>query len=375
MQGGCTCVALVGDSFGGRGGIAQYNRDFFGALADSGLVSLIAVLPRRAPDPIVLPPGISQAAPHLGRISYLLSAFRSVLGRPVDLVFCGHLYMAPLAVLVARWCRAKLIVQMHGIEAWSRPSLLQRRAVEAADLILCVSRHTRARVIEWAAIAPERVLVLPNTVGESFTPGDGSALRRNWGLQDKRVLLTVGRMDAREGYKGHDRVIAAIPQLVITGHDVVYVVVGDGDDRARLRALAAEQGVAERVRFEGVLGQDELAEAYRMADLFVMPSTGEGFGIAFLEAMACGTPALGLAAGGAVDAFADGEFGTMASEVEFAPTLARLLAAPRPNPDALAAAVRSRFGHAAFVGQVSNILARILRSSAELTMPAPARAA
>jgi len=375
MQGGCRCFALVSDAFGGRGGIAQYNRDFFGALADSGLVSLIAVLPRRAPYPIVLPAGISQAAPHLGRIPYLLSAFRSVLGRPVDLVFCGHLYMAPLAVLVARWRRAKLIVQMHGIEAWSRPSLLQRRAAEAADLIFCVSRHTRARVIEWAAIAPERVVVLPNTVGEAFTPGDGNALRRSWGLQDKRVLLTVGRMDAREGYKGHDRVIAAIPQLVIMGHDVVYVVVGDGDDRARLRALAAEQGVAERVRFEGVLGQDELAEAYRMADLFVMPSTGEGFGIAFLEAMACGTPALGLAAGGAVDVFADGEFGTMASEAEFAPTLARLLAEPRPDPHALAAAVRSRFGHAAFAGQVSNILTRILRASAELTMPAAARAA
>ena len=172
------------------------------------------------------------------------------------MVFCGHLYMAPLAVLVARWHRARLIVQMHGIEAWSRPGRLQQRAVEAADLILCVSRYTRARVIEWAAIAPERVLVLPNTVGQAFTPGDGSALRRAWGLQDKRVLLTVGRMDAREGYKGHDRVIAALPQLLAAGHDLVYVVAGEGDDRTRLQNLAAERGVAERVRFVGVLGQD-----------------------------------------------------------------------------------------------------------------------
>ena len=143
------------------------------------------------------------------------------------------------------------------------------------------------------------------------------------------MLLTVGRMDAREGYKGHDRVIAALPQLLAAGHDIVYVVVGEGDDRARLQNLADERGVAERVRFVGVLGQDVLVDAYRMADLFVMPSSGEGFGIAFLEAMACGTPALGLAAGGAVDALADGEFGTMASEAEFAPVLARLLADPQ----------------------------------------------
>jgi phosphatidyl-myo-inositol dimannoside synthase len=103
-----------------------------------------------------------------------------------------------------------------------------------------------------------------------------------------------------------------------------------------------------------------------------MPSIGEGFGIAFLEAMACGTPALGLAAGGAVDALADGEFGIMASEAEFAPVLARLLATRKPDPHALAAAVRSRFGHAAFAGQVSNFLTRILRASAEPTVPAHA---
>jgi phosphatidyl-myo-inositol dimannoside synthase len=370
MQSDSCCISLVGDAFGGRGGIAQYNRDFLGALANSGLMSSITVLPRRAPDPVVLPPGITQAAPHLGRIGYVQSALRGTLGRPVQMVFCGHLYMAPLAMRVARWHRAKLIVQMHGIEAWQRPSRLQQRAVEAADLILCVSRYTRARVIEWAAIAPERVRVLPNTVGEAFIPGDASALRLAWGLQDKRVLLTVGRMDAREGYKGHDRVIAALPQLMAAGHEIVYVVVGDGDDRARLQNLAAERGVAEHVRFVGVLGQDALAEAYRMADLFVMPSSGEGFGIVFLEAMACGTLALGLAAGGAVDPLADGEFGALASEAEFASVLARLLVTPKPDPQTLAAAVRHRFGYAAFSRQVQDILAPVLRDNAEATAPA-----
>ena len=83
--------------------------------------------------------------------------------------------------------------------------------------MLCVSRYTRAAVVGWAAIAPERVVVVPNTVAEGFTPGDGSALRAALGLDGKRVLLTVGRMDSRERYKGHDRVIAAIPALVAAG--------------------------------------------------------------------------------------------------------------------------------------------------------------
>jgi phosphatidylinositol alpha-1,6-mannosyltransferase len=370
MQGGGGCIALVGDAFGGRGGIAQYNRDFLGALANSSLVSSISILPRRAPDPFSLPPGISQAAPHLGRIAYIQAALRGARDRPVDMVFCGHLYMAPLALLIARRHRAKLIVQMHGIEAWLRPGRLQQRAVEAADLILCVSRYTRVRVIEWASVVPERVLVLPNTVGEAFTPGDGSVLRRAWGLQDERVLLTVGRMDASEGYKGHDRVIAALPQVLAAGHDLVYVVVGKGDDRTRLKRLAAKRGVAERVRFVGMLGQDVLVDAYRMADLFVMPSSGEGFGIAFLEAMACGTPALGLAVGGAIDALADGELGTMASEAEFVSVLARVLVTPKPDPQTLAAAVQSRFGYGVFARQVRDILTPVLGDSAEPTKPA-----
>ena len=225
--------------------------------------------------------------------------------------------MAALAWLIARLKRAKLIVQTHGIEAWSRPSRLCQAAIDAADVVICPSRYTRCRVLGWSGVAPERIVLLPNTVDEAFTPGDGSALREAWGLQGKRVLLTVARMDSRERYKGHDRVIAAIPQLVGKGHDVIYVVLGEGDDQPRLVALANKSGVGDRVWFMGAVGRQTIIDAYRAADLFVMPSTGEGFGIAFLEAMASGTPAIGLAVAGARDALADGELGIAVTEDGF----------------------------------------------------------
>jgi glycosyltransferase involved in cell wall biosynthesis len=78
--------------------------------------------------------------------------------------------------------------------------------------------------------------------------------------------------------------------------------------------------------------------------------------------MACGTPALGFAVGGAVDALVDGELGIMAAPAEFPATLARLLAVPRPDPRRLAAAVRSRFGRAVFAGAVTNVMSRILEA-------------
>jgi phosphatidylinositol alpha-1,6-mannosyltransferase len=211
-------LALVTDAFGGRGGIAQYNRDFLGALAEAGGFLSITVLPRHAPDPALPPERIEQLPPRPGRIAYSVGAPGTAFFRRVDIVFCGHLFMAPLAALIARLKGAKLIVQAHGIEAWRCPSRAQRIALERADLVMCVSRHTRAAVLSWAVMAPERVLVVPNTVREVFTPGDGSRQRAALGLEGKRVLLTVGRMDTHERYKGQDRVIAAIPDLVARGH-------------------------------------------------------------------------------------------------------------------------------------------------------------
>jgi phosphatidylinositol alpha-1,6-mannosyltransferase len=351
-------LALVTDAYRGRGGIAQYNRDLFGALAEAGLPS-ITVLPRQAPDSPEMPEPVEQLLARPGRIAYSVAALRTALFRTVDVVFCGHLFMAPLAALIARLKGAKLIIQAHGIEAWPRPSRIQRMATERADLVLCVSRYTRAAVLSWAAIAPDRVLVVPNTVREIFTPADGSAQRAALGVEDKRVLLTVGRMDSRECYKGHDRVIAAIPDLVTKGHDICYMVVGEGDDRARLEALARDAGVSGRVRFLGAVGLQSLIEIYRSADLFVMPSTGEGFGVAFLEAMASGTPALGLETAGAKDALGDGELGTSTSEAELSVAISRLLHRAKPDSSQLARAVRARFGREKFVAAAHQVLNRL----------------
>lgn len=358
-----TMLAVVTDAFGGRGGIAQYNRDFLGALAETGAVSSITVLPRQAPDPLLLPERIEQTPARLGWIGYSIAALRTALLRPVDLVFCGHLFMAPLAALITRLKGAKLIVQSHGIEAWPRPSRAQRAALEAADLVLCVSRHTRSAVLSWASIAPERVLVLPDTVREAFSPGDGSKQRAALALEGKRVLLTVGRMDPRERYKGHDRVIAAISNLVAKGYDICYLVVGEGDDRSRLETLARDAGVNERVRFLGRVGVQTLVEIYRMADLFVMPSTREGFGVAFLEAMASGTSALGLSVAGATDALGDGQLGTLVAEDELPDAIARLLNTPQPDSHALAAAARARFGRETFVAGARTALNRLMEPS------------
>lgn len=350
-------LALVSDAFGGRGGIAQYNRDFFCAAVVGTAIDAVSIFPRCAPESFTLPEKVYQASPGTTRLGYILRALFMAFSKNADIVFCGHINLVPLAALVARLSRAKLIVQVHGIEAWKPPAKHHKRAVEAADLVLCVSRYTRARLLSWAAIEPERVAVLPNTVSEVYSPGSGVSLRASWGLVGKTVMLTVARMDVEERYKGHEHVIGALSSLP---ENVVYVVLGDGNDMDRIKAVALDAGVADRVLFRGHVTRDILVDAYRMADLYVMPSTGEGFGIAFLEAMASGTPALGLAVAGACDALADGELGMVVSEKDFATSLSDALARLPISPGVISSAVRDRFGRATFLRCVRGAFERLL---------------
>lgn len=356
-------LALVTEAFGGGGGIAQYNRDVLTAWAP---VAKIVVLPRNGDAGEGGPPGLEQFAPSPGRVIYALRALAMALADRPEIVFCGHLYMAPLAWLAARLAKARLVVQVHGIDAWPRPGRWQRRSVDRADLVLSVSRYTRARLLAWSRVAPERVLVQPNTVEERFLPGDRTTARARFGFEGELVIASVGRLDPRERYKGHDRVIAAMPELRRRHPTLLYAIAGDGDDRPRLEALAQEAGVAGCVRFLGRVPASELPDLYRAADLFALPSTGEGFGIVFLEAMACGTPALGLAEAGACDALAEGRLGMAVSGDCLAAALAEacdaLAATPRSDGaglsrgEFLSDAVRRMFGQDLFRRRARAIL-------------------
>src|SRR5262249_36072945 len=197
-------LALVTDAFGGRGGIAQYNRDFLSSLATCDRIGDVIVLPRANTIPLaMLPSSVRQLPPAQGRLAFSLAPLRAARAhRPIDVVFCGHLFMAPLAAVIARLLHARLWVQVHGIEAWQELSRLYRHSVEAADLVTAVSRYTRRRLLEWIGIDPARVKVLPNTVDPRFHPGPKPAyLLDRHDTHEKKIVMTVSRLASSERYK------------------------------------------------------------------------------------------------------------------------------------------------------------------------------
>jgi glycosyltransferase involved in cell wall biosynthesis len=153
--------------------------------------------------------------------------------------------------------------------------LLQRFAAHSADLIFADSRLTARRLTEWLGVDPHRVLVL--SPGISIEPSSG---------ESKNVdCIFVGRLLPHKHVDLMLRALALLPG--VTG-----LIVGSGPEKDRLIALAAELDISDRVRFESLADHDAVLDRLRSARLLVFPSTREGFGVAVLEANACGVPAL-----------------------------------------------------------------------------------
>jgi glycosyltransferase involved in cell wall biosynthesis len=250
------------------------------------------------------------STPQIGRIKMTAALFESLLKQRPRHVFCGHIN---LAVLVQSLCQPLGIpysVLTYGKEVWDRLTLLQRHALVGASRILTISRYSRDRLCAANTIEPNKIHLLPCAIDEKkFTPGAKQPeLIAKYNLAGARVLMTVARLWSGDVYKGVDVTITALPQILQVFPEVKYLVIGRGDDQPRLAQLAKDLGVAEHVVFAGFVPPEELVSHYRLADAYIMPSQ-EGFGIVYLEAMACGIPVLAGDADGSAEPLQDGKLG------------------------------------------------------------------
>ena len=167
--------------------------------------------------------------------------------------------------------------------------------------------------MRWSNLTQKKYALLPNAITQShYGVGPKSAELVEWyGLRGKTVVMTLGRLAAEEKYKGFDEIMDLLPALIKQIPQIAYVIVGDGDDRPRLEAKAKSLGVGDRVVFTGFIREAEKADHYRLADAFVMPGRGEGFGFVFLEALACGIPVVGSKLDGSREALRQGELGLL----------------------------------------------------------------
>ncbi|TWI81428.1 glycosyltransferase involved in cell wall biosynthesis [Lacibacter cauensis] len=307
-------------AFSQTGGIEKFNRAFIKALGDLHETlhlrsSVASLYDARADQPYIGQQAFSGSKGH--RLSFVLSAF--VKGLQQDVIILGHLHLALIGVLIKLFApKKKLVVICHGIEVFRPVSGLKKKVLQQADRILAVSTYTKDQLIKQQQLPAEKITVFPNTIDPCFQLpaafGKPAYLQQRYGIaEDEKVLFTLTRLNSKEGYKGYDTLITVLPKLLQQSVRFKYILAGKADavEQARIQALIAELRLEEHVVLAGFVADEEVVDHYLLADVFAMPSKGEGFGIVYIEAMACGLAVLAGNKDGSTEALQFGKLGTL----------------------------------------------------------------
>lgn len=338
-----------------RGGIQTLTAEIYSRLAD---ITRRAVAPAAQDATAFAALPLTRTAaplgPNLALLRYLRQA-AAVLApecTPPCLVHCNHLFAAYGAHRLQRRTGARYLVWAHGEEITKcRFPARARGALAGAAAILVNSDFTAARVRDLVGhrTPPLHKITLGATPAWARLPLAPAARAAG----EPPVILTVARLCARDRYKGLDHALRACAELRRRGVAFRYRIVGEGDDRAALEALARSLGLAGAVEFCGALPEPALLAAYDACDVFLLASREErqrrglgfeGFGIVLLEAAARGKPVVAGRSGGIPDAVVEGVTGLLvdpASPPAIADGLARLLSDP-PWASSLGQAGRQR---------------------------------
>lgn len=239
---------------------------------------------------------------------FVMEALR-LAGRGTRIVVAAHPNLAvPASAMRARARGLRVVVLSHGVEVWKPLSRLRRACLCQAECVLAPSRDTARKLREIQNVPWANIHILHWGLDPSFLEflNDVADLPLPMSFPRAHYILSVGRWSSAERYKGFDTLIQTLPELLKSVPDLHVVFAGEGDARPALERIASKLSVSERVHFVSGLSRGQLISAYAHADVFALPSGGEGFGLVFLEAMALGKSVVGGNDGGIPDIVEDG---------------------------------------------------------------------
>lgn len=272
--------------------------------------------------------------PILFAIKIILSA---IFIRPT-IVISTHVNYAIACYILKLLTGTPYWVVAHGLEVWDIQNNVTKLALKKADTIVSVSNYTRYRLLEDRSIDSDKIVILPNTFdGNQFqiNPKPPYLLERYNLTGEQPVILTVTRMGRMAKYKGYDQIIHALIKVRLHIPNVRFILAGKGDDLPRINALVSSLNLQDCVTIAGFIPDEELCAYYNLCDVFALPSKGEGFGIVYLEALACGKPVLAGNQDGSIDPLAEGELGCLVDPdnvEEIADNLIQILQGNCSNP-------------------------------------------
>ncbi|KAF0245201.1 MAG: hypothetical protein FD180_1854 [Planctomycetota bacterium] len=305
---------LLPGAFSPAGGIEMYNRLLIKCVdklcVDRGAEAHVLSLNDRAEvadSRYVTSPKLSYRSLHGSRPAFVGRALAAAV-RGVTHVMVGHVNFGPLALAIRAISRAQQWLFIYGIDAWRRLPCMKRRALNRANLILSISDFTRHVCARSNRIDVDRIKLLPCALDPLWQAQRDSA-PGGAEVPQAPIVLTVTRLASSERYKGVDKVLEAMLQVRREVPNARYVLVGSGEDSARLEQKVRDLGLSATVTFAGRVSEAELDSWYRRCTVFVLPSRREGFGIVFIEAGYYRKPVIGGDHAGSREVIVDGKTG------------------------------------------------------------------
>ena len=299
-----------------------------------------------------------------GRVRFVRKAVSE--GCRSKVVLLSHINLLVVGYLIKLFRPSvKLVLLAHGIEVWDPLPGWKKKMLRKCDLILPVSHFTKEKMITIFGLPGDKLSVLNNSLDPflewPLLKEKNAGLLERYGLKKEQlILLTVSRMSAAEQYKGYDKVMQALPDLVKTYPGLRYLLVGKYDrlEKQRLDVIIDQLGLKDVVVFAGFVPDEELASHFCLGDIFIMPSEKEGFGIVFIEAMFYGIPVIAGNIDGSVDALVNSELGIGVNPYSKAETIAAVMkiAADRPGSLPDPKKLEENFGYKSYKERLREVI-------------------
>ncbi len=240
-------------------------------------------------------------------------------GKKCEVVILSHINLLLVGWLIKKVNPStKIILMAHGIEVWKPLTKRQRMMLDACDKIASVSSFTKDKIANLHSIDNSKNYVLNNCIDPFLIkPNEkkrDEILVKRYGIKNEdSVLLTLTRLSNKDRYKGYDFVLDALKNIVKKYPTLKYLLAGSYDEKEKkyIENKIANLNLVDNVIITGFIAEEELSSLFSVADVYIMPSMKEGFGIVFIEAMYYEVPVIAANVDGSSDALLQGKLGLL----------------------------------------------------------------
>jgi len=290
-------------------------------------------------------------------------------GAKSNTIIISHINLLSIAILIKMLNKSsKIIMMAHGTEVWRKIATWKKVFIKKHVMIWAVSNFTGEQLKNIHKVNPDQISTLHNCIDpffkvpSKFSKPDKLLNRYNL-LHEQPILLSIARLTKFDKAKGYDQTIEIIPQLLIEFPGLRYLICGQYDkkEKNRLEQLIKKYDLNKTIYLINFITEEELEEHYQLADVFILPSKKEGFGLVFIEAAACGCRVVAGNTDGSTDAMLNGQLGILVDPENpghIKEAVAQYLRKPFNYQEAknIQKICLDHFSHDQYIKQVKNLL-------------------